>query len=79
MSNPQENIVWDVIPNGKHKVSVNLYSDREKKERIPFTVFIDNGENSRIYNSYVENNGVNKTRNIVSFEYLNGNLEFTEL
>lgn len=79
VSNPQENIVWDIVPCGKHTISVNLYSDREKRGRIPFIIFIDKGEDSRIYHSYVENTITHKRRNVVSFEFLNGKLGFEEL
>lgn len=79
VSNPQENVNWDVIPIGKHSVSVNLFTDREKRNRVPFTVFVENGDESRIYNSFVESSGVNKTRKIVEFEFENGILVFNEL
>lgn len=79
VSNPQENISWDIIPEGIHTISVNLYTDREKKGKVPFSIFIDNGEDSRLYDSYVENDGINKTRNIASFQYINNNLSFEKL
>lgn len=79
VSNPQENVNWDVIPKGKHTVSVNFYSDREKRGKVPFTVFVENGDESRIYNSFVESAGSNKTRQVVEFELVNGILTFREL
>lgn len=79
VSNPQENVNWDVIPKGKHTVSVNFYRDREKRGRVPFTVFIENGDESRIYNSFVESTGLYKTRQIVEFELENGCLGFKPL
>jgi len=79
VSNPQENVNWDIIPRGKHTVSVNFYNDREKRGGVPFTIFIENGYESRVYNSLVESAGVNKTRQIVEFELENGNLTFKEL
>ncbi|MBV6439451.1 MAG: hypothetical protein EPGJADBJ_01091 [Saprospiraceae bacterium] len=79
VSNPQENVSWDVVPMGKHTVSVNFYSDREKRSKVPFTVFVENGDESRIYNSFVESTGANKTRQIVEFEFKNGLLTFREL
>lgn len=78
VSNPQENISWDIIPEGKHTIYVNLYKDREKKGKITFYIFIDNGEDSRLYESYVESNGINK-RSIASFEYKNHKLEIEKL
>jgi hypothetical protein len=79
VSNPQENVNWDVIPKGRHTVSVNFYSDREKRGRVPFTVFVENGDESRIYNSFVESVGSNKTRQVVEFELVNKNLVFIDL
>ncbi len=79
VSNPQENVNWDVIPNGKHTVSVNFYNDREKTGRVSFTVTVENGDESRIYHSFVESSGANKTRQIVEFEIKNGALVFNEL
>ena len=78
ISNPQENINWDVIPKGKHTVSVNLYNDREKRGRVPFTVFVENGDESRIYNSFVENIDSNKTKQIVEFELVDGLIRFKD-
>ncbi len=79
VSNPQENVNWDVIPRGEHTISVNLYNDREKRGKVPFTVIVENGDDSRIYNSFVESTGANKTRQIVVFELENGILTFSEL
>jgi hypothetical protein len=79
ISNPQENVNWDLIPNGKHIVSVSLYADREKIGKVPFTIYIENGDESRIYNSFVESTGVNKIRHVVEFELLHGTLTFNEL
>lgn len=79
VSNPQENIVWDMIPEGRHTISVNLYNNREGNEKISFTVYIDNGGDSRIYNSYVEDNPTNKTKQIAVFQFVNGGLKFEEI
>ncbi|MCT7950796.1 hypothetical protein NG798_13425 [Ancylothrix sp. C2] len=79
VSNPQENVTWEQIPKGKHTVLVNFYKDREKKEKVAFTVFIDNGDDSRIYNSFVQFTGNNKTRRVVQFEFVNGEMHLTEL
>ena len=66
------------IPKGKHIVSVNMYSNREKKDKVPFTIFIENGDESRIYNSYVQEVGI-KTREVVEFELIGGELFFKDL
>jgi DNA-binding protein len=79
VSNPQENVNWYIIPMGKHTVSVDLFSDREKRNEIPFTIFIENGEDSRVYNSFVKNEGIHKTKKVVEFESNNGVIVFREL
>lgn len=79
VSNPQENITWDIVPNGIHTVSVNLYCNREPKSRVPFTLFIDNGDESRVYNSYVEAGGTDQRREVVEFQLLGGMLVFKDL
>ncbi|MCC5944436.1 MAG: hypothetical protein JJT94_05830, partial [Bernardetiaceae bacterium] len=77
VSNPQENINFDRMPIGLHKIYVNLYAVRERNE-VPFTVTImpENGE-GRIFNCLVAGKGTNK--NIATFEYKNGELVFEEL
>ncbi|MDB9312311.1 hypothetical protein PN462_04280 [Spirulina sp. CS-785/01] len=79
VSNPQENITWDKIPQGKHTVSVNFYRDREKKGKVPFTIFIENGDDSRVYNSFVEFRENFKTRKVAEFKFLDGQLHITNL
>ena len=79
ISNPQENVNWDIIPSGKHIVSVHFYRSREGSEKTPFTIFIENGDDSRLYNSYVESTGVNQTREVLEFELKDGVLIFNDL
>ncbi len=79
VSTPQENINWDYIPSGKHIVSVDFFADREKRGKVPFSIFIENGDESRIYNSFVECEGKNKKRKVVEFEFKNEILVFKEL
>jgi hypothetical protein len=77
VSNPQENINFDSIPLGHHKIFVEFYSQREKIE-VPFTLTIiqANGE-GRIFNSVVSGKGNRK--DVVSFDFKNNTLEFTEI
>lgn len=77
VSNPQENINFNAMPIGLHKIYVNLFKVREREE-VPFTITIipENGE-GRIFNKSVVGEGSN--RNIATFEYKNGKLEFIEL
>ena len=77
VSNPQENINFDGMPIGLHKVYVNFYKQREQND-IPFTITImpENGE-GRIFNKVVRGKG--NSQNVAIFEYKNGELEFTEL
>lgn len=77
VSNPQENINFNAMPIGLHKIYVNFFSMRERNE-VPFTITIipENGE-GRIFNKSVVGKGANK--DIATFEYKNGELEFIEL
>lgn len=77
VSNPQENINFDGIPMGEHKIYVNLYTVRERNE-VPFTVTIipENGE-GRVFTKKVIGKGSNK--DVAHFEFKNGILEFEEL
>jgi len=77
VSNPQENINFNAMPIGLHKIYVNFYAMRERNE-VPFTLTIipENGE-GRIFNKIVVGKGTNK--DVATFEYKNGELEFNEL
>lgn len=77
VSNPQENVNFNNIPLGKHKIFVNFYAQRENPE-VSFTIRIipENGE-GRIFNKTVVGKGNN--RNVVVFEYKNGELDFNEI
>ena len=77
VSNPQENINFDNIPNGLHTIYVNFYFKRERNE-VPFTITIipEDGE-GRIFNKIVQGKGSNKQ--VVTFEYINGEIVYTEL
>lgn len=77
VSNPQENINFNAMPLGVHKIYVNFYSQRERSE-VPFTITIipENGE-GRIFNKSVVDKGTNKY--VATFEYKNDELEFNEL
>jgi hypothetical protein len=77
VSNPQENINFNAMPIGLHKISVNFYTHREKNE-VPFTLTIipENGE-GRIFNETVIGKGTYK--NVATFEYNDNELEFNKL
>lgn len=77
-SNPQENVNWDGMPIGEHKISVHLFKSREKV-KIPFTITIlsENGD-GRIYNSYVEVN-TKSFCDVAYFENHNSLLTFKDL
>ncbi len=77
VSNPQENINFNSMPKGLHKIYVNFFSLREKNE-IPFTITVipENGE-GRVFNTSII--GEKNNKNIATFEYKNGELEFEEL
>jgi len=74
VSNPQENITWEELPQGKHIVLVKFFNNRENREKVPFTIFIENGDESRIYDSFVQFTGNNKTKKVVEFEFQDGRL-----
>ena len=77
VSNPQENINFDALPFGLHKIYVHFYTQREKVE-VPFIVTIipEFGE-GRIYNKTAKGKG--SITNVASFEQKNGILEILEL
>lgn len=77
VSNPQENVSFNRMPIGLHKIYVNFFSLRERTE-VPFTITIipENGE-GRIFNESV--NGEKNDKYVTSFECKNGELEFDEL
>lgn len=79
VSSPQENINWNVIPQGKHTISVNFFTSREKT-KVSFTISIipDVGE-GRIYNAYVESEGAYKTRQVAVFECVEGEILYQDL
>ncbi|MCC3160871.1 hypothetical protein LJ737_26800 [Hymenobacter sp. 15J16-1T3B] len=74
VSNPQENVNWNEIPLGRHKVSVDFFNSRDKR-KVSFTlsIFSEYGE-GRVYNSYVEHEGEHKTRGVLFFNFINGEL-----
>lgn len=76
VSNPQENINFNAMPVGEHKIYVNFYAIRERNE-VPFTITIipENGE-GRIFTQVVVGKGANKY--VATFKYENGELKFTE-
>lgn len=76
-SNPQENINFNMIPSGLHKIFVNLFAVRESNE-VPFTITIipEVGE-GRIFHKTVAGKGNNK--DVVTFEFVNGILDFKEI
>lgn len=77
VSNPQENINFDGMPIGLHKIYVNLYNQREQSD-IPFTITImpENGD-GRIFNKVIRGKG--NSIDVATFENKNGELEYTEL
>ena len=76
-STPQENVVWEGIPFGKHKIFVNFYRQREKEE-IPFTLSIlSKFGDGRIYDKKIRGNG--STMNIAEFEYISDRLIITDI
>jgi len=76
-STPQENIVWDGIPSGKHTIKVNFYSKNEKDE-IHFTLSIlSKFGDGRIYDKIIKNKGTTLT--ISEFEYEDNRLVINDL
>ena len=77
VSNPQENINFDGMPVGLHKIYVNFHTQREQDD-VPFTITIipESGE-GRIFNKVVRGKG--NSQDVATFEYKNGELKFTEL
>ena len=76
-STPQENIVWDGIPLGKHTIKVNFYSKNEKDE-IHFTLSIlSKFGDGRIYDKTIKNKGT--TLAIAEFEYVDNRLLVNDL
>lgn len=77
VSNPQENINFNGMPLGEHKIYVNFFALREQNE-VPFTITIiaENGE-GRIFNKSVVGKGTDI--HITTLKYKNGELEFKEL
>lgn len=76
-STPQENIVWDGIPLGKHTIKVNFYNENEKEE-IHFTlsIFSKFGD-GRIYDKVIRKKGTTLT--IAEFEYIDNRLVINDL
>lgn len=74
VSNPQENINFNAMPIGSHRIFVNLFSVREQEE-VSFTLTIipENGE-GRIFNKTIAGRGTNI--DVATFEYKNGILEY---
>lgn len=76
-STPQENIVWDGIPLGKHKIKVHFYKKNEKDE-IPFTLSIlSKFGDGRIYDKIIRKKGTTLT--IAEFEYIDNRLVINDL
>jgi hypothetical protein len=76
-STPQENVVWDGIPSGKHKIKVNFYKKNEKDE-IYFTLSIlSKFGDGRIYDKTIKAQGTTLT--IAEFEYIDNRLVINDL
>lgn len=75
VSNPQENITWKNKPKGRHGVFVNCYCNRENKFSIPFIIFVEHGDDSRIFTNSVTSEGSGRTNKIFEFEFINNNLK----
>lgn len=76
-STPQENIVWDGIPSGKHKIKVHFYN-RNEKDEIHFTLSIlSKFGDGRIYDKTIKNKGTTIT--ISEFEYIDNRLVINDL
>jgi hypothetical protein len=77
VSNPQENINFDALPFGLHKIYVKFYTQREKDE-VPFiiTIIPEFGE-GRIYSRSIKGKG--SIVDVAKFEQVNGVLEIQEL
>ena len=76
-STPQENIVWDGIPSGKHKVKVHFYK-RNEKDEIHFTLSIlSKFGDGRIYDKTIKTQGTTLT--IAEFEYVDNRLVINDL
>lgn len=76
VSNPQENIHFNAMPKGLHKVYVNFFAQRERDE-VPFTVkIIPDDNDGKIFTKTVKGKG-NKAF-ITAFKYENGKLYFID-
>ena len=75
---PQENITWKDQPKGRHSVFVDCYYNREKKINIPFTIFVESGDDSRIFINSVTSEGSGKKKKIFEFEFINNKLKIYE-
>lgn len=76
-STPQENIVWDGIPSGKHKIKVHFYN-RNEKDEIHFTLSIlSKFGDGRIYDKTIKDKGTTIT--ISEFEYIDNRLVINDL
>lgn len=74
---PQENVVWDGIPKGKHKIKVHFYNKNEKDE-IHFTLSIlSKFGDGRIYDKVIKNKG--STLFIAEFDYTDNRLNISDL
>lgn len=67
-SHPQENIVWEIPPSGKFEVWVELFTKRDTKEMIPFTVrILPENMQGRIYSGVVTES--EQKARVVDFEF----------
>ncbi|GEM_PF-2295091 len=76
-STPQENVVWDGIPQGKHKIKIHFYN-RNECDEIHFTLSIlSKFGDGRIYDKVIKNKGTILT--IAEFEYADNRLDIKDL
>ncbi len=76
-STPQENIVWDGIPIGKHKISVHFYN-RNEKDEVHFTLSIlSKFGDGRVYDKVISNQGTILC--IAELEYTDNRLQIYDL
>jgi uncharacterized protein YfaP (DUF2135 family) len=77
VSNPQENVNFDGMPVGLHKIYVHFYTLREKED-VPFilTIISENGD-CRIFSKTIKGKG--SSVNVIAFEYKNGIIQYIDI
>ncbi|GEO07021.1 hypothetical protein AAE02nite_46850 [Adhaeribacter aerolatus] len=77
-SQPQENVFWPIMPQGRCKIKVHFYTSREKSE-VPFTLSIlPKIGIGRVYDAKI-NYTSSRMLEIAEFEFINEKLEIVDL